>query len=116
METTELSYGELYELADKAGKAAAEAKTPTPMHLRGYEPIADGVCGFAWVHVRDARTSFAKWLASEHSAHSGYYGGVELWISDYQQSYELKLAYAEAFAESLRRNGDIDAYANSRLD
>jgi len=44
-----------------------------------------------------------------------YEGGEELWIRDYNQSYERKMAYARAYAEVLQKSG-INATAGGRLD
>ena len=44
-----------------------------------------------------------------------YYGGWTIWVGDFGQSYERKMAYAGAFAEVLQKHG-IKAYANGRLD
>ena len=115
--------------ADKAGKAAAESHTPAPMtvvqHLnpldddspvtKVYEPIMDGVCGFAWVCIRPGTSSFARYIKKNHGAHKGYPSGMDLWIGDYGQSMERKEAYARAFAAIVRDHG-IQAFAQSRMD
>jgi hypothetical protein len=110
-------HADLYARADAAGRAAAEACTPTPMVVSGYEstPIMGGVCGFAWVTVRPGNSSFAKWLKSKGARIDSYAGGMQLWISAYGQSMALKQAYAEAFAEVLQAS-DVKAYAGSRMD
>lgn len=119
----------LYERADTAGRAAAEAVVPVPMHVvqranafddnspvvRAYAPVLDGVCGFAWVNVRPGNSSFARWLKANKRASKGYYGGLELWVSQYGQSMTRKESYARAFANVLRDAG-VDAYAESRMD
>lgn len=119
----------LHEKADAAGKEAAAAKVPEPMHVvqranplddsspvvKRYEPVMGGVCGFAWVTVRPGNSRFANWLKKNKGARRGYYGGTELWISGYQQSYERKMAYATAYADVLREVG-IEAYPGGRLD
>jgi hypothetical protein len=38
-----------------------------------------------------------------------------MWVFDYNQSMELKEAYAHAYAKVLRDAG-FNAYANSRMD
>ena len=82
---------------------------------RRYAPVADGACGFAWVTVRPANSSFAKWLLSSHFAKVGYDGGAVIWISDYNQSMTRKESHAEAMAAYLRKVG-IKAHAGSRMD
>lgn len=109
----------LFERADEAGRAAAEACVPEPLIVAGYEnqPIMGGVCGFAWVNVKPGNSSFARWLKANvsRSRSDSYYGGVSLWISAYGQSFEKKHSYAAAFANVLSEAG-IRAYAMSRLD
>lgn len=117
----------IYEKAMAAGKAAAEAKVPTPMHVvqtagfggpivKRYEPVMDGVCGFAWVKVKPATQPFAKWLKATGKVRGAAYGGgYDLWISDYNQSMERKEAHARAMAKALNEAG-IKAYADSRMD
>jgi hypothetical protein len=119
----------VYEEAMRRGQEASFACNPTPMHVvehtnplddtspvaKRYAPIADGVCGFAWVTVRPANCSFAKWLLSSHFAKVGYDGGAVIWISHYNQSMTRKEAHAEAMAAYLRQVG-IKAHAGSRMD
>lgn len=133
---TDAEARDLYERADAAGKAAAEAARPTPMMVGtpknflgslmggddgGFDPdqptyyVAEGVCGFAWVTVRPATSSFARWLKKNTHAGTGYYGGMQLWVRGYGQSMERKAAYAAAFAKVLTEAG-LDAYSESRMD
>lgn len=118
-----------YSEAVKAGQEAANAKRPTPMIVAEHtnplddnSPILqswnvpDGVCGFAWVNVKPGNSAFAKWLVKLGIARKdSYYGGVTIWIRDYNQSYERKLAHAEAMAKVLTAYG-IRCYASGRLD
>ena len=122
-------YTELHERADEAGKKAADSHTPTPVIVGtpttplgneiDYEKktyyVPQGVCGFAWVHLSEGRSSFARWAKKNLGAHKAYYGGVDIWTRGYGQSMELKEAYASAYAEVLREAG-IDAYMGSRMD
>lgn len=77
--------------------------------------VASGVCGFAWVAITPATSSFARWVAKNKGARKGYYGGLEFSIRGYGQSYEKKLAAAQAMAAVLQAAG-VSAYAGSRLD
>lgn len=120
---------ELYQLADKAGKQAAQATVPIPMVVCTHENMADdsspvvhrgvvndGVCGFAWVNIKPAYSRFAKYLvANGLASKDSYEGGVSLWVHDYNQSMTLKAAYARGFAGVLRAAG-INAVAHLRID
>lgn len=127
-EAREAGYAALYQRAHEAGMAAGEAARPRPMVVvqrenplddsspivKQYEPVMDGVCGFAWIKVRPANSSFGRWLRSRgHSL--AYQGGVSIWVRGFGQSYERKMAYAHAFAQVLEEAG-IKAYAEGRLD
>lgn len=123
-----MNFSAIYSEADAAGRKAAEAVVPVPMYVvqradplndnspvvKAYPPVMDGVCGFAWVTVRPGNSGFAKYLKAK-GAHKGYYGGVELWVSGYNQSMTRKEAYAYAFADVCQKYG-IKAYAGSRMD
>jgi len=113
----------------RRGQEAAFACNPTPMHVvehvnplddsspvaKRYAPVMGGVCGFAWVTVRPANSSFAKWLLCNNLARVGNDGGAAIWISHYNQSMQRKESHAEAMATYLRKVG-IKAYAGSRMD
>ena len=104
--------------ANEAGLNAGNALVPEPMTVVGGREkyhVPEGVCGFAWVTVRPGTTSFARYWKQNHRARRAYYGDVELWVRDFGQSHDRKLAYAEAYATKLREHG-IHATAGSRLD
>jgi|JI8StandDraft_1071087.scaffolds.fasta_scaffold23921_5 hypothetical protein len=119
---------EIFDLADAAGKAAAEAKEPVPMIVvqhqhplddnspivKVYEPVMGGVCGFAWINV-PGNSVFGRYLKNEKRCSKGYPKGINYWVGGYGQSMEKKEAYAHAFAAVLREHG-IKAYAQSRMD
>lgn len=77
--------------------------------------VLEGLCGFAWVNVSPARGAFVNYLKSIDAGHKGYYGGYEIWVSEFGQSVDRKSAFAGAFAGVLRKYG-INASAGSRLD
>lgn len=124
-----MNFATVYEQADAAGKAAAAALKPVPMvvgqavgifsnEIDYSKPtyfVEDGVCGFAWVAFK-GNTEFGRWAKKNKIAKPGYPSGLQIWISDYNQSMQLKEAYAKAFAETLRANGVADAYYSSRMD
>lgn len=119
--------------AEEAGHNAATACTPRPMIVgspstpfgsdidpsKPVHYVADGMCGFAWVKVSPATSSFAKWAVKEAGFRKSYNGGIDRWVSAYNQSVARKEAYARAFAEVLNRYAHITkvkAYSQSRLD
>ena len=123
------AYAELWNKAHTAGMQAGNACIPTPMivgtpttvlgnDIDRTKPtyfVPSGVCGFAWVNVKDARSGFVKWLKSQNLGHKSYYGGFDIWVSEFGQSMQCKEAYARAVASVLRDAG-IKCYANSRMD
>jgi hypothetical protein len=121
---------QVFAKAEAAGRVAADACTPRPMvvgeakhilsnqidYTRPTHIIEGGVCGFAWVIVRPGNSPFANWLkATERGTKDSYYGGVNIWIGDYGQSMERKLAHAAAMAASLNGSGFV-AQSMSRMD
>jgi len=118
-------------LADAEGRRAAAECVPEPMVVvqhknpwdttseitKVWEPVMDGVCGFAWVTIKPANSAFANFLKKreDFQTHKGYHGGLELWVGGYGQSMQRKEAYARAFARVLTENG-IKARAESRMD
>ena len=101
-----------------AGIAAMNASLPIPMTVTGGGKsyfVSEGVCGFAWVHIKEkASTRLGKYMVTRGMRRS-YGGGLEYWIGEGGQSMQRKEAYAEAFANVFRKHGII-AYAQSRMD
>lgn len=121
-------YRLIWNEAHKAGAEAADDCTPEPMVIQERENqwdddspvkksyfVPQGVCGFAWIIVRPATCGFARWCRKNKGTSKAYYGGEQIWISAYGQSYEKKKAYAGAFAATLY-DYDIKAYSAGRLD
>jgi len=113
-------YRLIWNEAHKAGAKAADDCTPEPMVVRD-DPnnkiwfVPQGVCGFAWIIVRPATCGFARWCRKNKGTSKAYYGGEQIWVSAYGQSYEKKKAYAGAFAATLYDYG-IKAYSAGRMD
>lgn len=108
-------FKELYERAYEEGLKAGKEAFPTPMVIKGYAPIMDGVCGFAWVNVKPGNSKFANYLKKNGYARKSYGGGVDIWIGEFGQSMDRKEKMAYKMAEIFREAG-IRAYANSRMD
>ncbi len=116
MKRTERELDNIIDAAMLAGRKAAEACKPAPMYVEGYEPVLDGPCGFAWVHIRPAYCQMAKRLVARGiGRRDSYAGGICVWVSDYRQSMTLKDTHARAFAATLTAAG-VRAYAGSRMD
>lgn len=99
--------------AQIAGEMAADNHKPTPMVVTSdggahVETVRDGVCGFAWIEVKPRNCAVARWLKEKPSGVSGsvyndnYRKCIAVWISDYNQSMELKSAHARAMADRLQ--------------
>jgi len=115
-------YADFKDIVDKAYQAGIEAgksAMPIPMYVidQGIpiDRIDDGACGFAWVTVRPANSSFAIWAKKQGIMRPMYGGGVTYWVSSFGQSVDRKAAFAGAYAKVLRENG-IQATAGDRLD
>lgn len=115
-----MSNKEIYDAAHKAGSEAVERQLEAVVPMTVTDGtnswfVRGGVCGFAWVTVRPANCSFARYLKEEKGCRLAYGGGMQIWISDYSQSMQMKEFYARAFAEKLREFG-IRATSDSRMD
>lgn len=115
-------YQEFQDIVDKAYQAGIEAgknAAPIPMYVveNGIpiDRIDDGACGFAWITVRPANSSFAIWAKKQGLMRPMYGGGVTYWVSQFGQSVDRKSAFAAAYAKVLREHG-IKAQAGDRLD
>ena len=99
--------------ADFIGRPVAGAR-------RYVEP--EGPCGCAWIIVKPGNCGFANWLkANGHARPESYAGGVNIWISDFNQSMERKEACASAMATVLKDalvsiHPNIRIYSDSRMD
>jgi len=98
------------------------------------DDAALGYCGYAWVRIRPATTAFARWCKMQTMAQFGFperpcaesdlhFGGLVIdvgvqlprAIDKSGQSYEIKMAYAEAFSSVVRCAG-YDARAEGRIN
>ena len=79
---------------------------------RVFDPFP--ICGFAEVRVKGLKgKTLAEFKRRGFEKH--YSVGQSLWVSDYNQSYDLKSAYARAYAKTLKEHG-FNAWYESRLD
>ena len=75
-------------------------------------------CGFAWVKITPATSSFARQLRKAGVVDRvAWDGGYDIWNpgGSHTQSMDIKEHGAAAYADTLREAG-IDAYAMSRAD
>ena len=85
--------------------------------------VADGVCGFAWVHFPNGRGNFAKFMKENKGGRNSYYAkGYDVWSSHFEredqkrsQSMSRKSAGCRAAADVFRSYG-IEASVQSRMD
>jgi len=117
----EMQYFQWIHEAEKAGK---EAALEAAKHMKTYAIMQNGVridimrglCGFAWVKIKNGKSSLARFMVKEKLADKGTYGGVEVWVGDFGQSVDMKAAYASAYARKLSELSGEEAFSQSRLD
>ncbi len=127
-----MTFDASYANAVKAGLMAGSDTQPTPMIVgqakslysneidetkKSYY-VSDGVCGFAWIIVKPGTSRFARWLKKMGYARpDSYYGGVSIWISEYNQSMARKEAHAAAMAKALKDDfPELTIRSMSRMD
>ena len=103
--------------AHENGRAAA-AETELQMIQvqdqdgRVFDPFP--ICGFASVRVKGLRCKvLAEFKRRGFEKH--WEAGQYLWVSDYNQSFDMKSAHARAYAKTLKEHG-FNAWYESRLD
>ena len=103
----------LIEAHERGHNAAMNAELQM-ITVVGYEDEPFPICGFGSIKVKGIRgktlTEFKK-----RGFGKSYTGGQVLFVRDYNQSYDMKKAYAQAFAKVLQENG-FNAWAEARLD
>lgn len=114
---TDAKFTALLATAFAAGAAAGAAAAPTPMVVtdgRTDYYVADGVCGFGWVHIK-GNTAFGKWAKTHGHARPDYPTGLAISSKLMTQSMVRNEAWARAVADVLTAAG-IPASARSRID
>ena len=122
--TPNTSCGFIHAKAHMEGMKAGLKALPVPMtvceaDLMGNPigrswTVSEGACGFAWVTFA-GNTPWGRWAKAQGIASKGYPKGLQIWVSEFNQSVARKEAYAYAYAKVLREHG-VEAYAHSRLD
>ncbi len=113
----------LFRKAYLAGVDAGEGCQPSEMVVRSTDlngkvtlhHIPEGPCGFAWIVIRPGNCAAANYAKKHLGASKHYYGGIQIWVGEYNQSYERKMAHADAYARVLKDAG-IKASSGGRLD
>lgn len=119
----------LYEEAHAAGMVAGRGAQVALMVVEQHDNVLDdtspvvqrwtvpeGLCGFAWVNV-PGNTRLGRWLKETgRGSIDSYYGGVTVWVSEFNQSHARKVAYARAFAGVLEQRGVARVHVGERLD
>ena len=117
-------FASIHKVAQSAGLEAGMNALPEPMTVTEADlmgnpigrswTVSEGACGFAWVTFA-GNTPWGRWAKAQGIASKGYPKGLQIWVSEFNQSVDRKEAYAQAYAKVLREHG-IEAYAQSRLD
>ncbi|MCE8044370.1 hypothetical protein HOP60_19685 [Halomonas daqingensis] len=100
----DVCWQELYGLAKAAGLEAMQACVPEPLVVEK-QIYMEGDCGGATIILEDGRKSFSRWLKKNGYGYRHYKTGYVISAERIGQSAESAMAYAEAFARVLRRNG-----------
>ena len=112
---------EVYRVCRHRAMLAAREFAPTPMDVTDGATmwhVPDGLCGFAWISI-PGNTPLGRAWKSLGLAKKAYPKGLSIWVSEFNQSYELKSVYARAFVKALRTISPdlaVGVYADSRLD
>lgn len=109
----------IHEAAHEAGMAAGRKSEPHPMNVIDGDKlyhVADGVCGFASVIIKPARSRFVNFLKSLDKGYPSYYGGYALPCHEFNQSLARKEDYCRAYIAVLKEHGIERAYLDSRMD
>lgn len=119
------TFEDIIDEAEQAGMAAGMACTPEPMVIEGYQPISDGLCGFAWIRLK-MTSPLGRYIgqhipkSDQHASFRGWKRGItepglRRWVFEFNQSYAKKTAYAQAYMRILNSYG-YQAICGSRLD
>ena len=117
---TATEYGAAYQTALAEGyEAGMLAATQDIVAMQDGVAVSEPfpICGFASLNIRPGNGAFARWLKKEGLATKSYQGGVSIYIHEFGQSYDRKMAMARKMTDTLLRLTDCDSiYAQGRLD
>lgn len=99
-----LRFEKIYKIGIKIASERAEAFIPEPLFFKGYEPIENGCCGYAYVLI-DGRTKFGKWLKQKNIIEPDMFGKIHIRWKPNSQSYEKNVVFADTFKSILVYNG-----------
>jgi hypothetical protein len=118
----------IFDEASIAGMTAGNNHTPAPMTITDGDlltgkpiegakvyNVPQGVVGFAWIVIRPGTSKAAKFAVKHYGAGPHHAGGVSIWVTQFDQCYERKVLYAQAFVRVLSKYG-IKASSGDRLD
>lgn len=104
------TFKEVFDKADQAGFAAAEA-------IMTIAAVDEGSPALHWVKIHPTNCSFAKWLVKNGHARKNSRGGVSIPINAHGQSIERNEAHARKMAEVLKAKLGLECCSvESRLD
>lgn len=116
---TGAQFQHIYDAAHEAGYTAGKRAIPNSKFLAQpngaklwIEPR--GECGMAWIAF-SGNTPWSKWCNEQGICDNDHPRGKRIWVHHFGQSYERKLAYAKAFAQTLKDNG-INAFSCGMVD
>ena len=109
-------YESVHAAAHAAGWETAEAAVlPQYVAVQHANPLDDSseivkvwdqpfeLCGFASVQVKGANKGYGKWLVSSGTGETDTWnGGACFWVSSFGQSHGRKVAYASAYADTVK--------------
>ena len=109
-------YESVHAAAHAAGREAAQAAVlPQFGAVQHANPLDDSseivkvwnqpfeLCGFASVQVKGANKGYGKWLVSSGTGETDTWnGGACFWVSSFGQSHGRKVAYASAYADTVK--------------
>ena len=109
-------YESVHAAAHAAGREAAQAAVlPQYVAVQHANPLDDSseivkvwdqpfeLCGLASVQVKGANKGYGKWLVSSGTGETDTWnGGACFWVSSFGQSHGRKVAYASAYADTVK--------------